>query len=151
MSDCTPKKAGETSSRILTSQRFTLTKPMDFVVDGDPEYYRESIAAGDDKTISSSEFKGDFTCWHGETKAELGDCSKFLICNRGRFQQFSCSNDQVRLRNSISLRKCGSSHYNGKISALDNLGNNTLKFSFDVSVLCLRRFFITEESSYCRT
>ena len=47
----------------------------------------------------------------------------------------------VRLRNSISLSKCSSSHYNGKISALDNLGNNTLKFSFDVSILCLRRFF----------
>ena len=127
MSDCTPRKAGETSSRILTSQRFTLTKPMDFVVDGDPEYYRESIAAGDDETISSSEFgavEGDSTCWHGETKAELGDCSKFLICNRGRFQQFSCSNDQVCLYSPFLLSKCSSSHYNGKISALDNLVNN---------------------------
>merc|ERR1711997_429893 len=58
--------------------------------------YRESLT--DDRTISSSEFRaaeGDSSCWHGETKAELGDCSKFLICNRGRFQQFSCSNNQV--------------------------------------------------------
>merc|ERR1719220_1458578 len=94
LSDCTPRKAG-VSSRILTSQRFSLTKPMDFVVDGDPEY-RESLT--DDKTISSSEFRAaeeDSSCWHGETKAELGDCSKFLICNRGRFQQFSCSNNPV--------------------------------------------------------